>query len=121
MQDSFALVDALADLIGTLEQASPLSASLITLLLHPSAFHKSQHISEPSLRTLTPLTACPTEPPASVARCVEIGSGSGYVICSVALLLRHHGIRGQCIAVDINPAACSCTQQTLRNHQVPFS
>jgi hypothetical protein len=54
-------------------------------------------------------------------RCVEIGSGSGYVICSVALLLEHCGIQGQCIAVDINPAACYCTQQTLRNHEVTFS
>ena len=54
----------------------------------------------------------------AVHRCLEIGSGSGYVICSVALLLEHFGIHGKCIAVDINPAACSCTQQTLRNHEV---
>jgi len=72
--DSFALVDALAELINTLEHTSPL--------------------------------------------CVEIGSGSGYVVCSVALLLKYCRVPGQCIAVDINPTACSCTQQTLQNHEV---
>ena len=51
-------------------------------------------------------------------RCIEIGSGSGYVICSIALLLDHHGIRSHCIAVDNNPAAVRCSQVTLAAHKV---
>ncbi|GAX85742.1 hypothetical protein CEUSTIGMA_g13157.t1 [Chlamydomonas eustigma] len=49
---------------------------------------------------------------------VEIGSGSGYVICSAARILKHKGLHSHMIAVDINPAACHATQQTLCNHEI---
>jgi release factor glutamine methyltransferase len=49
---------------------------------------------------------------------LEIGSGSGYVICSAARMLKHRGIHSHLIAVDINPAACSATLQTLQGHEI---
>ncbi|KAK9902136.1 hypothetical protein WJX75_005536 [Coccomyxa subellipsoidea] len=50
--------------------------------------------------------------------CVEVGSGSGYITCSVALLLQHLGVTAHCIATDINPAALRATEQTLHAHNV---
>lgn len=47
--------------------------------------------------------------------CLEVGSGSGYVITSAALLL---GGRAACFATDINPAAVAATRATLRQHGV---
>jgi methylase of polypeptide subunit release factors len=47
--------------------------------------------------------------------CVEIGSGSGYVICTAALLM---GGAGACFAVDVNPLAAAATLATLRAHDV---
>ncbi len=48
---------------------------------------------------------------------MEIGSGSGYVTCSVVLLLQHIGVAAHCIATDINPAAMLATEQTLQAHK----
>jgi release factor glutamine methyltransferase len=51
--------------------------------------------------------------------CVEIGSGSGYVVCSVAASLKHERQSGcHCIATDINPVACAATRETVVNHGV---
>ena len=48
---------------------------------------------------------------------VEIGSGSGYVVASVASMLRNDKTRGcYCLAVDINRVACVATKETLSNH-----
>jgi len=49
---------------------------------------------------------------------LEIGPGSGFVTCSAALLLKALGLRAECVAVDINPAACACTQETCSAHGV---
>ncbi len=51
-------------------------------------------------------------------RCVEVGSGSGYISCSIALLLQQLGIAAHCISTDINPAAVSATACTLQAHNV---
>lgn len=49
--------------------------------------------------------------------CVEIGSGSGYVVCSVAAMLRNEKNAGcHCVATDINPIACEATRETVMNH-----
>lgn len=48
-------------------------------------------------------------------RCVEIGSGSGYVVCSVAQSLSQ---LCQCFATDINASACAATHETIRNHDM---
>jgi methylase of polypeptide subunit release factors len=45
--------------------------------------------------------------------CVEIGSGSGYVLCTAALLMDG---RGACFAVDVNPLAAAATLTTMRAH-----
>ena len=50
--------------------------------------------------------------------CVEVGCGSGYVICSAARLLEQHGIQAHCIASDISTAALTATQETLLAHSV---
>ncbi|KAK3274792.1 hypothetical protein CYMTET_17042 [Cymbomonas tetramitiformis] len=47
--------------------------------------------------------------------CLEIGSGTGYVICSAALLLQGSGV---CFATDVNPRAAAATQATLAAHGV---
>ena len=54
-------------------------------------------------------------------RCVEIGTGSGYIICSVAMMLKQKDVSCHCIGVDINPDATLCTQQTLHNHEASCS
>ena len=51
-------------------------------------------------------------------RCVEIGSGSGYVSCSLALLLQQCNISASCIATDISLHAVTATKETLAAHQV---
>jgi len=45
--------------------------------------------------------------------CLEVGSGSGFVIASLWLLLRREG---RFFATDVNPAAVRATARTLRNH-----
>ena len=52
-----------------------------------------------------------------MCRCVEIGSGSGFVAASLAILLLQRGICAQCFAVDINEAAARATAATLAAHQ----
>ena len=53
----------------------------------------------------------------ALCRCVEIGSGSGFVAASLAILLLQRGICAQCLAVDINEAAAHATAATLAAHQ----
>lgn len=47
--------------------------------------------------------------------CVEVGCGSGYVVCSVARALEG---KCHCIAIDINPHACQATLKTAMAHAV---
>ncbi|GAB4818301.1 hypothetical protein N2152v2_005347 [Parachlorella kessleri] len=49
---------------------------------------------------------------------LEIGSGSGYVICSLALLLQQLGAPAQLYATDVNVEAAKATLGTLRMHSV---
>jgi methylase of polypeptide subunit release factors len=55
-------------------------------------------------------------------RVLEIGCGSGFVICSAAVLLRDtalcSGASAAFTAVDINPAALAATAATLAAHGV---
>lgn len=49
-----------------------------------------------------------------------MGCGSGYVICSLALLLKALGLSCQLLAVDINSEATAAASKTLANHGVRF-
>lgn len=51
-------------------------------------------------------------------RVLEIGCGSGFVICSVARMLARLDVQARVVAVDINPEAAAATRQTLENHGV---
>lgn len=50
--------------------------------------------------------------------CIELGSGSGYVITSLALMLREKLQGVHYIATDMNPHAIRVTQETLEAHDV---
>ncbi|KAF8060464.1 N6a [Scenedesmus sp. PABB004] len=55
--------------------------------------------------------------------CLEVGCGSGYVICSAALALRALAVRlgahdARLVATDVNSAAMEATAQTLAAHGV---
>ncbi|XP_024524003.1 uncharacterized protein LOC9655195 isoform X3 [Selaginella moellendorffii] len=50
--------------------------------------------------------------------CMEIGCGSGYVISSLALMLRDEVESSQYVATDINQAATETTLETLKAHGV---
>ncbi len=49
---------------------------------------------------------------------MEVGSGSGFVCCSVALMLQHALIRSHGLAVDISEHAVEATCGTLLAHDV---
>lgn len=49
---------------------------------------------------------------------VEIGTGSGFVVCSLALLLRELGLGSQVVGVDHSEEALAATRRTLDGHQV---
>ena len=53
-------------------------------------------------------------------RCaLEVGSGTGYVITSAAILMRDAGVQDfQCHATDCNPDAVACTVATATKHGV---
>ncbi|CAN0910482.1 Methyltransferase N6AMT1 [Linum grandiflorum] len=50
--------------------------------------------------------------------CLEVGCGSGYVITSLALMLRRELPGAHFLAVDINPHAVRVTEETLAAHGV---
>ncbi|KAJ7950965.1 hemK methyltransferase family member 2-like [Quillaja saponaria] len=50
--------------------------------------------------------------------CMEVGCGSGYVITSLALILRQEAPGVHYIATDINPHAMRVTRETLEAHEV---
>lgn len=52
------------------------------------------------------------------ALCLEIGCGSGYVITSLALMLRNEANGVEYFATDINPHAVEVTSETLISHGV---
>jgi release factor glutamine methyltransferase len=49
---------------------------------------------------------------------MEVGSGSGYVITSLAIMLRQLGSGAQYLATGINQHAAETTQATLEAHGV---
>ena len=49
---------------------------------------------------------------------LEVGCGSGFVVCSAALLLRQLRINTHQLALDISSAAVQATQATLAAHDV---
>ena len=49
---------------------------------------------------------------------MEVGSGSGFVCCSVALMLQHTLTRSHGLAVDISEHAVEATRGTLLAHDV---
>jgi outer membrane murein-binding lipoprotein Lpp len=53
-----------------------------------------------------------------VCRCLEVGCGTGYVITSLALLLRQLGAAARLLATDVNAAAAAATAATLAAHGV---
>lgn len=52
----------------------------------------------------------------NVVTCVEVGSGSGYVITSVLLALQASGISTQSLAIDVTEEALEATTSTLHAH-----
>ncbi|XP_047071678.1 methyltransferase N6AMT1 [Lolium rigidum] len=50
--------------------------------------------------------------------CLEVGCGSGYVITSLAIMLRQLGTGTQYLATDINQHAVETTQATLEAHGI---
>lgn len=52
----------------------------------------------------------------NVCTCVEVGSGSGYVITSVLLALQASGISTHSLAIDVTEEALKATTATLHAH-----
>ncbi|KAL4578106.1 hypothetical protein LXL04_014222 [Taraxacum kok-saghyz] len=50
--------------------------------------------------------------------CMEVGSGSGYVITSLALILKSESNSPHFFATDVNPHATLVTRDTLEAHEV---
>ncbi|KAK9866780.1 hypothetical protein WJX84_002858 [Apatococcus fuscideae] len=50
--------------------------------------------------------------------CLEVGCGSGFVSCSLALILSQLHVSHHLIALDISHAAISATKSTLNAHKV---
>lgn len=57
-----------------------------------------------------------TQPPPLM--CLEIGCGSGYVICSLALMLAQTGCHAECFATDLSTSATAACVETLSAHNV---
>ena len=122
-QDSFLLVDALQlhasrawaeqrpmMWVGSARMASPPVTSMHDEVLQCCSHYLSSDQMHLSVNSSSCALAC---------RVLEIGCGSGFVICSVALMLNAMGgAQPQLIAIDINPEACSATAQTLLSHKV---
>lgn len=47
---------------------------------------------------------------------VEVGCGSGYVVCSAALMLKQLGLTSYVLATDVSSAALAATSATLAAH-----
>jgi release factor glutamine methyltransferase len=56
--------------------------------------------------------------PGDTRICVEVGSGSGYVITSAVLAIRHMKQKCSFTAIDISEAATRATATTLSNHGI---
>ena len=54
----------------------------------------------------------------AAASCLEVGCGTGYVLTSLALLLRQVGAAAQLLGTDVNAAAAAATRATLAAHEV---
>mmetsp|Transcript_24833 Transcript_24833/g.63933 ORF Transcript_24833/g.63933 Transcript_24833/m.63933 type:complete len:197 (+) Transcript_24833:97-687(+) len=54
----------------------------------------------------------------AACRCLEVGCGSGYVICSLALMLAQAGCHPQCFATDLSTAAVTACAETLQAHHI---
>ena len=51
-------------------------------------------------------------------RCLEVGCGSGYVICSIARLIQKAGHCAHHVALDVSAPAVQATRRTLAAHMV---
>lgn len=82
----------------------------------------NSHVYEPSDDSFALVDALQEQFAAIVSQsttlCVEIGSGSGYVSCSLACLLQHHKCSAACIATDISAYAVKASTATLAAHTV---
>lgn len=131
-QDSFLLVDAVANWIAKNPQSAPLtcveSGSPVGARL--DAKRALRRSASPLLRQLLISRISPFSMVASTlvnvsrvrsvsrTRCLEVGSGSGYVITSIGVLLQDQKVHAELYATDLNPSACQATTSTLESHGV---
>jgi release factor glutamine methyltransferase len=82
----------------------------------------NKHVYEPSDDTFALVDAfvqdCATWEALAPLVCVEVGSGSGYVITSAALAMRAKRKACHLIAVEVTAAAAAATSTTLAAHGV---